>query len=496
MHPLAKLDHQFVWHPFTQMRDWLRTEPIVIVAGRGAVLRDARGREYLDANSSIWTNLHGHRQPHLDAAARRQLGRLAHCSALGLANEPAARLAARLVAAANPPAVPGPRLRKVFFSDDGSTALEVALKLAYEFTRRTGRAARPRFLSLAGGYHGDTVGAVSVGHIDLFHAAYRGLLFKSEAVMAPYCYRCPFNRARPERRDAREYRQCRWECVTAVERRFARARAAGRPISAFVVEPGIQGAAGMIPQPAGWLRRVTEIVRGSDALLIADEVLTGFGRTGTGPDPGQAARRPASASGGSLFACHREGAQPDFLCLAKGLTGGYLPLAATLTTQPVFDAFLGDYAEFKTFFHGHSYTGNPLGAAVALASLELLANPARRRQRQRLEALLREELRGLWPLPAVGDIRQVGLIAGVELVADWQRRTPFDLRERVGARVTEAMARRGVLTRPIGNVIVLMPPYCTTPAQLRRMVAALAESIGEELGGRDRRQRSRPRNGN
>lgn len=482
MHPLARLDQAYVWHPFTQMRDWLRTEPIVIVAGRGTLLRDVHGRKYLDANSSIWTNLHGHRQPRLDAAVRRQLRRLAHSSALGLANEPAARLAAQLVAAANPRPVRDRRLTRVFFSDDGSTALEVALKLAYEFTRRSGRSPTPRFLSLAGGYHGDTVGAVSVGHIDLFHAAYRGLLFKSAAVMAPYCYRCPFNRAQPERADAREYRRCQWECVGKVEQRFTRSRRAHRPFTAFVVEPLIQGAAGMIPQPTGWLSRVAEIVHGNQALLIADEVLTGFGRTGTSASParvpGCADRRMAA----SLFACHHEGVQPDFLCLAKGLTGGYLPMAATLTTPAVFDAFLGEYEEFRTFFHGHSFTGNQLGAAVALESLDVLADPANRRSRQQLEQQMRDELQALWGRPNVGDLRQVGLIAGIELVADWRTRTPFDLRHRVGMRVTEAMARRGVLTRPIGNVVVLMPPYCTTTTQLRRMVATLAESVEEVLG--------------
>lgn len=485
MHPLARLDHRFVWHPFTQMRDWLRREPIVLVAGRGAVLRDVYGREYLDANASIWTNLHGHNHPRLNAALRRQLARVAHTSYLGLANEPAARLAAELVAAANPRGLRGgPKLAKVFYSDDGSTALEVALKLAYEFARRTGRARRPRFLSLAGAYHGDTVGAVSLGHIDLFHAAWTGLLFKSDAVMAPYCYRCPFNRARPERADARAYRQCRWECVDQVERRLAaQRRRRGEPYAAFVFEPLIQGAAGMIPQPAGWLRRVTELARGHGALLIADEVLTGFGRTGLGAPAGSAAgtgARPRRVP--PLFACHHEGVQPDFLCLAKGLSGGYLPLAATLTTRAVFDAFLGEYAQFKTFFHGHSYTGNPLGTATARASLEVLRSAASVRARARLEAELRRELDRLWALPAVGDIRQVGLIAGIELVRDWRTRAAFDLRERAGLRVCEAMTRRGVLTRPIGNVVVLMPPYCTTPAQLRRMVGALADSIGEVLG--------------
>jgi adenosylmethionine-8-amino-7-oxononanoate aminotransferase len=284
---LARLDQRHVWHPFTQMRDWLREEPLVIVEGRGAVLRDARGREYLDANASIWTNLHGHRHPRLDAALRRQLGKIAHSSALGLANEPAARLAARLVAAANPSRLfgrrtaPGnPRLPKVFFSDDGSTAMEVALKLAYEFARRTGRARRPRFLALAGAYHGDTIGAVSLGHIDLFHRAYGGLLFRSDAAPAPYCYRCRFNRARPERADAREYRQCDWECVDQIERLARRQSRRGAPYAGFVFEPRMQGAAGLIPQPSGWLRRVAEILRPAGTLLLADEVMTGFGRTG------------------------------------------------------------------------------------------------------------------------------------------------------------------------------------------------------------------------
>lgn len=476
----ARLDRRHVWHPFTQMRDWLREEPLVIVEGAGAVLRDARGREYLDANASIWTNLHGHRQPRIDAALRRQLGRIAHSSALGLANEPAAHLAARLVRAANPArlfgrrATPGnPRLPKVFFSDNGSTAMEVALKLAYEFARRTGLARRPRFLTLGGAYHGDTVGAVSLGHIDLFHRAYAGLLFRSDAVMAPACYRCRFNRARPERADAREYRRCRWECVDAVEQLVARQRSRGAPYAGFVFEPRMQGAAGMVPQPAGWLRRVTEILRPGGTLLLADEVMTGFGRTGVG------AWRPGGRGLPPLFASHHEGVQPDFLALAKGLTGGYLPMAATLTSRAVFDAFLGEYEEFKTFFHGHSYTGNQLGAAAGLASLDLLEKPSNAAARARLADWLGGELAGLWRLPQVGDIRREGLVVGVELVRDWRTREPFDLREQAGIRVCRALRERGVLTRPIGNVVVLMPPYCMRRKQVARMVGALAEAIEE-----------------
>ena len=499
MRKLARLDQEYVWHPFTQMRDWLNCEPIVIMSGKGATVRDAHGKEYLDANSSIWTNLHGHNHPLINAAIQRQLHKIAHSSALGFANEPASLLAAELVRAANPkflgarfpnpppktlrpwlPLAVNPELRKVFVSDDGSTAMEVALTLADEYARRTGRSRKPRFLSLHGAYHGDTVGAVSLGHVDLFHKAYGGLLFKCDEVMAPYCYRCPFNRAKPERTDAREYRRCNWECVGKVERRFSVQRKRDNPYAAMIVEPLMQGAGGMIPQPAGWLRRVAEIARGNGAQLIADEVMTGFGRTGQRNTEGSASKRNASDT--VLFACHQEGVQPDFLAVAKGLTGGYLPMAATLTTQEVFDAFLGEYEEFKTFFHGHSYTSNQLGAAAGLASLALLQSPASICQRAKLEQTLSEQLSGLWKLPSVGDVRQVGMVVGVELVRDWRTREPHDLRDRVGIRVCEVMARRGVLTRPIGNVVVLMPPFCTTAAQVARIAQTLAWAISEVLG--------------
>ena len=514
MNPLAKLDHAHVWHPFTQMRDWLQHEPIVLASGKGSVLTDVKGREYLDANSSIWTNLHGHNHPAINAALKRQLGKVAHTSALGFANEPASRLAERLVLLADAgcplpdtgSTAPssgirhqgsGIRLPKVFFSDNGSTALEVAIKLAYEFTRRTKGVKSSRFLAMDGAYHGDTVGAVSLGHIGLFHKAYAGLLFKSDKVMSPYCYRCPFNRAKPERGDARTYRKCGWECVGQVEQTFAKAAKAKKPFSAFSYEPLMQGAAGMVPQPAGWLGKAAEIARGHGALLIADEVMTGFGRvvgraSAPGPlSPSKAIRgmvkkiqskthsRPGEDARPTFFGSHVEGVQPDFLCVAKGLTGGYLPMAATLTTQAVFDAFLGDYEEFKTFFHGHSYTANQLGAAAGLASLKLLTSAASTKARFKLEAILRDELQSLWALPQVGDVRQQGLVVGVELVRNWRTREAFRLAERAGIRVCEAMARRGVLTRPIGNVVVLMPPYCTTPMQARRMVHALYEAVEE-----------------
>ena len=469
MNQLAQLDHKYIWHPFTQMRDWLRHEPIVITSGRGAVLRDARGREYLDANSSIWTNLHGHNHPKINAAISRQLKKIAHSSALGFANEPASLLAKELAEAANP-VRRMPRLEKVFFSDNGSTALEVALKLAYQFSRRAKKIKSPKFLSIEGAYHGDTVGAVSLGHIDLFHKAYGGLLFNSDQVMSPYCYRCPFNRAKPERADARDYRKCNWECVGKVEQKFSAQKKKGTPYAAFVFEPLMQGAAGMIPQPHGWLNRVSQIARANGSLLIADEVMTGFGRTGL------------LRGQNNLLASCLEDVQPDFACLAKGLTGGYLPMAATLTTRQVFNAFLGEYYEFKTFFHGHSYTANQAGASASLTSLELLEGKKSIRARANLEKNLHKELQSLWSLPNVGDIRQVGLVAGIELVKNWRTREPFDLRDRSGIRVCEAMAARGVLTRPIGNVIVLMPPYCTTPVQLKKMITVLRESIHKTFG--------------
>lgn len=487
MHPIAKADRLYVWHPFTQMRDWAKKEPIIIAGGKGSLLFDIHGKEYLDANSSIWTNIHGHNHPKINAAINRQLQQVAHTSALGLANVPASLLAAELVDAANPPdlnassrvsspALPqghrlkNPLLSKVFYSDDGSTATEVALKLAYEFSRRTRPESKPRFLSLSGAYHGDTIGAVSMGHIDLFHKAYDGLLFKTDQVRAPYCYRCPSNKAGPERADARTYRQCRNECLDDVEMKLDRQARRKTPYAAFMFEPVMQGAAGMIAQPQGYLRQVAGMARSHGTLLIADEVMTGFGRTGF---------REGVAP--SLFASHQEGVQPDFLCLAKAMTGGYLPMAATLTTRTVFDQFLGKYEDFKTFFHGHSFTGNQLGAAASLASMKLLRSTPVQNRRIQLQRVMSDELASLWSLPNVGDIRQEGLVAGIELVKDWRTRTPFDLSQRVGIKVCEEMASRGILTRPIGSILVLMPPYCTTPSQLRQMVAVMGEAIQKVL---------------
>ena len=453
----AKLDRAHVWHPFTQMRDWNAPghEPIVLVEGDGAVLRDDRGREYLDGNSSIWTNLHGHRHPRIDAAIRAQLDRLAHSSFLGLTNDVAPPLAAELVEAAGLPE------HKAFFSDDGSTAMEAALKMVFQARAQRGETERTQFVSLGQAYHGDTVGAMSAGHSALFHRVYRPLLFETREVLSPACYRCPYNRAKPERgRDARATRVCDWECVRVELDRALDERST----SAFVLEPRVQGAAGMSMHPPGYLEQAAALCRERGIWLVLDEVLTGFGRTGT------------------MFAFqHDDGVRPDLVALAKGLTAGYLPVAATLAAPEIFDAFLGDFSELKTFFHGHSYTGNALGCAAARANLRVFREEKTLEKNASLRDVLAAEISRFWEHPNVGDVRQEGLIGAVELVADIATRAAFPFTERVGHRVCEAARRHGLLTRPVGDVLVLMPPYCTTPTQLRRMVEALWLALVEVL---------------
>lgn len=458
--------------------------PVVISGGKGTEIWDDRGNKYLDANSSIWTNLHGHQHPKINKAISDQLGRISHSSALGLANEPSAMLAEGLVKASNPSWVKRSGqagLEKVFYSDDGSTAIETALKMAYEHQRRSLGIKSPRFISMDGGYHGDTIGGVSLGKAGMFHDSFRGLCFKTEKFMSPACYRCPFNKAKPERADGRDYRKCNWECVDDFSSKLDSAKKSGKPITSVIVEPLMQGAAGMIAQPKGWLKRIGQIAKEGGVQIIADEVMTGFGRTGILNHAGKERRSTKVATSPSLFAIHAEGIQPDFLCLAKGMTGGYLPMAATLTTQGVFDSFLGDYEELKTFFHGHSYTGNQLGSAASLASLSLCESEKSIKRRKQLEQLMSEELKGLWDLDVVGDIRQEGLVAGIELVRDWKTREAYDWREKAGVLICQSMATMGVMTRPVGNVIVLMPPYCTTDSQLRKMVRVMRKAIRETL---------------
>ena len=452
----AQLDQRHVWHPFTQMRDWNAPghEPIVLVEGDGAVLLDNQGREYLDGNSSIWTNLHGHRRPEIDQAIRDQLDRLAHSSFLGLTNDVAPALAAELVEAAGLPD------HKVFFSDDGSTAVEAALKMVFQARVQRGEPQRTLFLSLGNGYHGDTVGAMSAGHSALFHRAYRPMLFETREVLSPACYRCPYNKAEPVRgSDARASRSCHWECIGELEKALEEDCA-----SALVLEPLVQGAAGMTMHPEGYLEKAAALCRERGVWLVLDEVMTGFGRTGT------------------MFAFQRESdVRPDLIALAKGLTGGYLPVAATLASPEIFEAFLGDFSELKTFFHGHSYTGNALGCAAARANLQIFREDHTLEKNVALRDQLAAETQRFWDHPHVGDVRQEGLICAIELVRHFETREPFSFTDRMGHRVCEAARQHGLLTRPVGDVLVLMPPYCTTPGQLQRLVEALWLGLCEVL---------------
>ncbi len=437
---LAQWDREHLWHPFTQMQGFREEVPLIISRGEGIYLYDIQGHRYLDGVSSLWANLHGHRRRELDQALKAQLEQVAHSTLLGIAHPPAILLARRLVEIA--PA----GLNKVFFSDNGSTAVEVALKIAFQFWQNRGRREKQRFLKLSGAYHGDTLGAVSVGGIPLFHEIYQPLLFDTLEAPAPYCYRCP------HRED------CREQCLTRLEELVA---AHHRELAAVILEPVMQGAGGMIPQPPGYLARVRDVTRRHDVLLIADEVAVGFGRTG------------------KMFACEHEEVSPDLLCLAKGITGGYLPLAATLATDEVYQAFLGGYEEFKTFFHGHTYTGNPLGAAVGLASLDIFAQD---RVLEGLAAkieLLTRRLEKMAGQPHVGDIRQRGLMAGLELVADKGTREPFPPSQRLGHRVILAARQLGAILRPLGDVIVLMPPLCITPEELDALCDLTAAAIDQ-----------------
>ncbi|HEX2016347.1 MAG TPA: adenosylmethionine--8-amino-7-oxononanoate transaminase [Solirubrobacteraceae bacterium] len=422
---LAELDRRLLWHPFTQQRGWQQEPAILIERARGTTLFDTEGRAYIDGVSSLWCNVHGHGHPVIDAAVRDQLGRVAHSTMLGLSHPPAVRLAKRLLEVA--PA----GLSRVFYSDNGSTAVEIALKMAFQFwAQRRGRSGSERertgFIHLRNAYHGDTVGSVSVGGIDLFHQLYRPLLFDSWQAE-------PGDVADMERLLA-----CHADAVAAV-----------------VVEPLVQGAAGILVHPPGYLRAVRELCDRHDVLLICDEVATGFGRTGT------------------MFACQQEDVAPDLMCVAKGLTGGYLPLAATLTTERIYEGFLGEHEEFRTFFHGHTYTGNPLACAAALATLELF-DSERTLERVRetsalFGALLAERIE---PLDTVREVRRLGMMCGIELVA-------FELAQRMSHQVTLAARRRGAIIRPLGDVLVLMPPLSITAAELDRLVSVTAEAISE-----------------
>jgi adenosylmethionine---8-amino-7-oxononanoate aminotransferase len=439
---LAAWDQTYLWHPFTQMQDWLDQEPLIIASGDGNYLIDVRGNRYLDGVASLWCNVHGHRRPELDTALRAQLDRIAHSTLLGLASIPAIELAKRLVACA-------PRgLTRVFYSDAGATAVEIALKMALQYWQLRGETRRTRFASLTEAYHGDTLGAVSVGYSETFHHSFKPLLFQCHKLNPPHVYRWQRGMSADD------------ALRTAVDDAEALLQRHGRDLAALIIEPLMQGAAGMWSQPPEYVSALRALTRVYGVLLICDEVATGFGRTG------------------KMFAVEHADVQPDLLCLGKGISGGYLPLAATLATEQIFAAFLGPYEEFKTFFHGHTYTGNALACAVAVASLEVFEHDrVLERVRQRTQQLHDRLQRDVAPLPHVGDIRQWGLMVGIELVRDRQARDPYAPAERVGARVVTEARRHGVILRPLGNVIVLMPPLSIMEDEIDLLCSATSAAI-------------------
>jgi adenosylmethionine-8-amino-7-oxononanoate transaminase len=467
---LEESDKKYIWHPFTQMKEWAGEKPLIIAGGEGCHLVDTDGKRYLDGVSSLWVNIHGHRRREIDAAIKAQIDRVSHSTLLGLSNVPAIQLAERLVGVVNrslcrgdPPWSPsfgqaqGPApatasrhaLTRVFYSDNGSTSVEVALKMAFQYWKHKGVGGKNCFLSLNNAYHGDTLGAVSVGGIDIFHSAFGPLLFRTFKAPSPYCYRCEL---------AAEYPGCGLACLEKMEEIL---KARHREIAALIIEPLVQAAGGMIVFPPGYLEGTRDLCRKYGVLFIADEVATGFGRTGR------------------MFACEHESVVPDIICLSKGITGGYLPLAVTVATDEVYDAFLGEFSELKTFFHGHSYTGNPLGCAAALACLDIFEKEGTLEKLASKISFLEERLRALSGLPHVGETRNRGLMAGIELVRDKKRKEPYAWEEKMGWRVCYLLRDKGILLRPLGNILVIMPPLSISEEELSGMLDAIRDAIEE-----------------
>lgn len=439
---LKRLDLTYLWHPFTQMQEWMGEEPCIIDRGEGHYLVDQHGRKYLDGVSSLWCNVHGHRKKELDEAIKAQLDRIAHSTFLGLSHAPGIKLAEKLVEIAPE------GLQRVFYSDNGATAVEIALKMAVQYGQLKGETKRTRMASLVESYHGDTVGAMSLGYSETFHRFHNSLLFPVLRLTPPHVFRYLKRLSEEEALKS---------AIREAEEKLTQEK---NLLAALVMEPLMQGAAGMWSQPPGYVWALQEICRRHGILFIADEVATGFGRTG------------------KMFACEHEDVRPDILCLGKGITGGYLPLAATLTTEKIFSAFLGEYKEFKTFFHGHTYTANPLGCAVALASLELFKQEnILERMQPRIADLKRRLKQDFPPLAHVADVRQWGFMIGIELVEDKPERRSYPPEARTGHKVILEARKRGVMIRPLGDVIILMPPLTIGDEELKTLLDVTYDCI-------------------
>lgn len=440
---LIDTDRKYLWHPFTQMAGWAAGDPLVIEAGEDFELIDTEGHRYIDGVSSLWCNVHGHQVAAIDSAIRQQLDRIAHSTLLGLGQTRSIELAGRLIRIAPP------GLSRVFYSDSGATAVEIAVKMAYQYWHNRGDKRRTKFVALRDSYHGDTVGSVSIGGIELFHGIFHSLLFETFFVPTPHPYR--FNGSAE---------QCLRHCIDALETLL---KTRGDEIAAVVVEPLVQGAAGMIVHPAGFLSAVRDLTKKYNTLLIVDEVATGFGRTGT------------------MFACEQESVSPDLMCLAKGITGGYLPLAATLATEQVYEAFLGTVAECKTFYHGHTYTGNALACAAAIASLDLFEQNKLIAALPEKIRMIRDALAPLIQLDNIGDIRQCGMMVGIEIVRDKGTKESYPFDKTLGAKVCMAMRPKGAILRPLGDVIVLMPAPGMDKMTLQRLLDIVVDTIRNDL---------------
>ncbi len=436
-----------IWHPFTQMKEHESRPPLMIEKGEGCYLIDSEGNRYIDGVSSLWVNIHGHGVSEIESAITGQLDSIGHSTLLGLSNPAAEKLAEKLVEASPP------ELVKVFYSGDGASAVEVAIKMAFQFWKHEGEEGRTKFVCLENGYHGDTLGAVSVGGIDKFHSAFKPLLFESFKAPSYYCYRCPL---------AKTYPSCGIACADEIDRICAENPG---EIAAIILEPYVQAAGGMIVSPPGYLKKAREIADKRDVLLIVDEVATGFGRTG------------------KMFACEHEDVRPDMMVLGKGMTGGYTALSATLTTQRIYDAFLGDYDEFKTFFHGHSYSGNPLACAAGVGNFAAFES------RNTLEKLpgkiefFENELKEFKSIENVGDVRNKGLMAGIEIVKNRRTKEPYPASEKMGWKVADKALEHGVLLRPLGDVVVLMPPVGIEMGDLKKLMSATYKAVLEATGG-------------